>query len=210
MAFSQGPALVRAIAGHCRVVGQYGKAAAPARPQTASCAGEKVPKAPPGDTTTTAPRFELQASRHVAAFLTDQGASIAITTYQAGKLLLLGTKPDRSLSVFERSLPRCMGLAASPGQLDIATLSQLWQFRDALGGEPGGGKYAGHDALHARARGGSPAIATSTTSSSAPTAGRSLPTPSSPASPPSPRTRASSRSGSRAASAGWRRRIAAT
>jgi len=95
------------------------------------------------------PTFELQASRHVAAFLATHGASIAITTYQAGKLLLLGTKPDGTLSVFERSLPRCMGLAASPGRLDVATLSQLWQFRDALAGESATGKYAGHDALYA-------------------------------------------------------------
>jgi uncharacterized protein (TIGR03032 family) len=101
------------------------------------------------------PSFELQSSRHLPAFLAAQRASLAITTYQAGKLLLLGTRPDGSLSVFERSLPRCMGLAASPGRLDVATLSQLWQFRDILAGrDPAAatGRYEGHDAVFAPRR----------------------------------------------------------
>ena len=101
------------------------------------------------------PRFEIQASRHFTNWLAGQGASLAVTTYQAGKLLLLGTRPDGKLSVFERSLPRCMGLAVSPGALHVATLSQLWRFRDLLAGTPGApvpSGYAGHDAIYAPRR----------------------------------------------------------
>lgn len=97
------------------------------------------------------PALELHASRHFVAWLAGQGASLAITTYQAGKLFLLGTQPGGRLSVFERSLPRCMGLATSPGALHVATLSQIWRFRDVLAEDPGRAatnRYAGYDALY--------------------------------------------------------------
>ena len=54
--------------------------------------------------------FALSTSRGFAEWLAGTGGAIAFTTYQAGKVLLLGTKPNASLSVFERSFLRCMGL----------------------------------------------------------------------------------------------------
>jgi uncharacterized protein (TIGR03032 family) len=101
------------------------------------------------------PRFEVQASRHFTTWLAGQRASLAVTTYQAGKLLLMGTQPDGRLSVFERSLPRCMGLAVSPGALHVVTLSQIWRFRDLLGGGTPTAvpsAYNAHDALYAPRR----------------------------------------------------------
>ncbi len=99
-----------------------------------------------------APTFEMTASRHLPAFLADHGASLAITTYQAGKLLLIGPGGQGgALSLFERTLPRCMGLAAAPGGLHVATLSQLWHFQEVAGGAAAG-RYAGHDALYAPRR----------------------------------------------------------
>ncbi len=98
--------------------------------------------------------FELTASRNLAAFLSAHGASLAVTTYQAGKLLLIGSGGEGGrLSLFERSLPRCMGLSATPGRLHVSTLSQLWHFQDLMadGNGPAGGagaRYAGHDALY--------------------------------------------------------------
>ncbi len=106
-------------------------------------------------TTPPEPRFAVQASRHFTTWLAGQGASIAVTTYQAGKLLLLGTRADGRLSVFERSLPRCMGLAASRGALHVATLSQIWRFRDLMADGAQAAlpaAYAGHDALYAPRR----------------------------------------------------------
>jgi len=78
---------------------------------------------------TAEPRFAVHTSRHFSAWLAGLGGSlVAVTTYQAGKLLLLGTRPDGRLSVFERSLPRCMGLHASADALHVTTLSQIWRF----------------------------------------------------------------------------------
>jgi uncharacterized protein (TIGR03032 family) len=93
-----------------------------------------------------APQLEIQASRQLPAFLAEQRISLAVTTYQAGKLFLLGVRPDGRLSVFERTLERCMGLAASRDTLHVATLQQIWKFADVL---PEGQDWQGHDALYA-------------------------------------------------------------
>src|SRR3954452_5177299 len=69
----------------------------------------------------------------------------ACTTYQAGKLFLLGLQPDGRLALFERSFDRAMGLATHDRQLYLSTLYQLWRFDDAL--EPGQA-HQGHDRLY--------------------------------------------------------------
>lgn len=48
---------------------------------------------------------------------------------------MLGTKPDGTLGVFERTLERCMGLAASGTSLYVSSLYQIWRFENAM--EPG-------------------------------------------------------------------------
>ncbi len=62
---------------------------------------------------TETPVFTLTTSRGFTGWRAGIGGSIALTTYQGGKVFLLGLKPDGTLSVFERSFPRCMGLAVS-------------------------------------------------------------------------------------------------
>ncbi|HMG48111.1 MAG TPA: DUF4915 domain-containing protein, partial [Allosphingosinicella sp.] len=58
-------------------------------------------------------KFALSASRHFPQWLAATGGSLAFTTYQAGKIFFLGTRPDGRLSIFERTFARSMGLAAS-------------------------------------------------------------------------------------------------
>ncbi|MEE8535262.1 MAG: TIGR03032 family protein [Kiloniellales bacterium] len=77
------------------------------------------------------PKLELVPSRQFPDWLAGEGASLAFTTYQAGKVFLIGTKEDRRLSVFERTLNRCMGLAAAGDALYVSTLWQLWRFENA-------------------------------------------------------------------------------
>ena len=107
-------------------------------PETAaSSALEPLPKQP---------QFELTTSRQFPNFLAEQGASLAFTTYQAGKLFLLGLQPDGRVSVFERTLERSMGMVASKGALHIASLYQIWRFNNVL---EAGALHDGHDALFA-------------------------------------------------------------
>ena len=73
-------------------------------------------------------KFALTTSRHFPQWLAATGGGIAFTTYQAGKLFLLGIKPGGSLSVFERTFPRCMGVGVSDDgrSLALATQYQLY------------------------------------------------------------------------------------
>ena len=95
--------------------------------------------------TAAGPKFELTASRQFTAWLAEQRVSLAFTTYQTGKLLLIGLRPDGRLSVFERTFNRCMGLWASPQTLYMSSLYQLWRFDDAL---ESGQVHNGYDRLY--------------------------------------------------------------
>lgn len=92
-----------------------------------------------------APWVNLYGSRHLVGWLTDQQVSLAFTTYQAGRLFLLGRRADGQLAVHERSFPRCMGLWSDGGTLWMSSLFQLWRLENAL--EPGE-DYQGHDRLY--------------------------------------------------------------
>jgi uncharacterized protein (TIGR03032 family) len=92
-------------------------------------------------------RLEFIASRQFTAWLAEHSVSLAFTTYQAGKLFLIGLQPDGRLSIFERTFNRCMGLAADAvgRTLWMSSLYQLWRFENAL--DPGG-SHNGYDRLY--------------------------------------------------------------
>jgi len=75
-------------------------------------------------------KFALTSSRHFPDWLARMGASLAFTTYQAGKVFLIGLKPGGRLAVFERTFARCMGLGISPDArtLMLATQYQLLRY----------------------------------------------------------------------------------
>lgn len=108
----------------------------------------------------------ITTSRGFVSWLSGTGSSLALTTYQSGKILLVGARPDGTLSVFERTLERPMGLAVEGARLAVATLTQIVTFVDAgpavtgAGGVPPaaagagpasdgrGGEPAGFDAVY--------------------------------------------------------------
>ena len=79
--------------------------------------------------------LEITSSRQFPEWLAEQGISLAFTTYQAGKLFLVGLQPNDRLSIFERTFNRVMGLYATEQSLYLSSLFQLWRFENAL--EPG-------------------------------------------------------------------------
>jgi hypothetical protein len=52
------------------------------------------------------PWIEVTSSRQFAGWLAEQQVSLAFTTYQAGKLFVLGRHPDGRLTVTERTFDR--------------------------------------------------------------------------------------------------------
>lgn len=80
------------------------------------------------------PRLEITATRQFTPWLAEQGASLAFTTYQTGKVFFIGLGPDQSLSIFERTFNRCMGLYATADAHTVymSSLYQLWRFEQAF------------------------------------------------------------------------------
>jgi uncharacterized protein (TIGR03032 family) len=57
------------------------------------------------------------------------GISLAVTTYQAGKLVLLRAENGK-LNTHFRTFRRPMGLAYRPGRLAVGTMTEVWDFHD--------------------------------------------------------------------------------
>ena len=79
-----------------------------------------------------AAKFEVNTSRQLPQWLAEQSVSLAFTTYQAGKLFLMGLNPQGRLSIFERTFNRSMGLAGDGQTLWMSTLYQLWRLENTL------------------------------------------------------------------------------
>src|SRR5262245_58282387 len=77
-------------------------------------------------------KFELTTSRQFESWLAEQKINIAFTTYQVGKLFFIGIGPKGKLSIFNRTLERCMGLAYADGTLWVATLYQILKMVDVV------------------------------------------------------------------------------
>ena len=93
----------------------------------------------------TTPSLEISTSRQFNSWLHEQNLSLAFTTYQAGKVFLIGLQPNGKLSIFERSFDRCMGLYTTGSTLYLSSLYQIWRFENAL--QPGQ-IHDGYDALY--------------------------------------------------------------
>ena len=86
-------------------------------------------------------QLKILGSPDFAAWLAEQQVSLAFSTYDSGKLFLVGRKPDGRIAVFERSFERAMGLAGPSSQAPdahasnaqsfwLATAWQIWRFED--------------------------------------------------------------------------------
>lgn len=91
-----------------------------------------------------AEKLRLTPSRQFPNWLAEQCVSLAFTTYQAGKLFLIGLNADGRLSIFERTFNRCMGLWTDSQTIWMSSLYQIWRMENVL---PAGETYRGHDRL---------------------------------------------------------------
>jgi len=75
---------------------------------------------------------EISCSPGIADWLVANAVSLGFTSYQSGRLYLVGATGAGRLSFHERHLARAMGLWADPQRLLVATLFQLWRFENIL------------------------------------------------------------------------------
>lgn len=101
-----------------------------------------------GDAAIDAAEFSIRTSRGFPAWLAGVRGSIAFTTYQSGKLFLLGLQASGRLSLVGRSFPRAMGLSLSPdgGRLALATDASIQCFDDIAPSGEADALFAPHQA----------------------------------------------------------------
>ena len=88
------------------------------------------------------PRFSFSTSEGFGPWLAAQEISLAITSKSVHKLFVVGSAAENNATIFERTVPGCLGIGAEPGRIYCSSLYQLWRFENAL--EPGqaAGDYA--------------------------------------------------------------------
>ena len=79
----------------------------------------------------TPPPFSCQYSPGFAALLHQLQASIALSTYQAGKVVLLSPKNEQQIVQLPRSFKKAMGLALTQDRMAIATLDEVIVLRNS-------------------------------------------------------------------------------
>ena len=74
----------------------------------------------------------ISCSRGLAAWLQRHQVSLAFTSYQSGRLYLVGVDERGAVSFHERFLARAMGLWSDGQRLLVSTIFQLWRFENVL------------------------------------------------------------------------------
>lgn len=92
--------------------------------------GAANPPQKPKDLTTL--KIEKSCSRGFGPWLHKSGMSIAITSYQSGRLYLVGSEPSGRVSFYERIFERAMGVVGNQQRLFLGSLYQLWRFENVL------------------------------------------------------------------------------
>lgn len=98
------------------------------------------------DDTATPNPVDISCSRGFAAWLIQHKVSLAFTSYQSGRLYLVGVDPDGKLSFNERFLAHAMGMWADEQRILVSTEFQLWRFENVLA--PGQKQETGCDKFY--------------------------------------------------------------
>jgi len=80
----------------------------------------------------TALKIEKSCSRGFGPWLSKSNLTIAITSYQSGRLYLVGSEPNGRVSFYERIFERAMGVVGNHQRLYLGSLFQLWRFENVL------------------------------------------------------------------------------
>lgn len=76
-------------------------------------------------------KFQISYDKSVAKLLTEIKSTIAISTYQAGKVIFIGAKNDSILNQTPISFKKPMGIALLDNKMAIATLDEIQIFSDS-------------------------------------------------------------------------------
>lgn len=115
---------------------QPGESGTDQRDEAPAPAAEAEPRGDPASQPTErASPVNISCTRGLAGWLSRNRVSLAFTSYQTGRLYLVGVDAQQRVSFHERFLARAMGLWADPQRLVVSTLFQVWRFENVLTGE---------------------------------------------------------------------------
>lgn len=77
-------------------------------------------------------KLDIRTSRNFGNWLKSNNHNLAFTTYQVGKIFMIGNNPDGSVHISERTFPRCMGLAIKDNTIWMSSIFQIWRFENSL------------------------------------------------------------------------------
>ena len=77
-------------------------------------------------------KVEKSCSRGLAGWLGQHRLSLAITSYQTGRIYLVGSDKQGRVSFFERIFERAMGVVGNAQRIYLGGLFQLWRFENVL------------------------------------------------------------------------------
>ncbi len=106
--------------------------------QHPAAAGPNAVSAPDPGPTPPEP-VNISCTRGLADWLLGNNVSLAFTSYQTGRLYLVGVDDKKRVAFHERFLARAMGLWADPQRIVMSTIFQVWRFENVLGGPRGTG-----------------------------------------------------------------------
>ena len=105
------------------------KKTAKAKPAKAKAAAKDA-SATPKDTKPA--KIDINFSRGLAKFLASNNISIAITSYQTGRLYLMGHSPDGKIALHEAGYSQAMGVAGNAERIYLGTLTQIVRLENVL------------------------------------------------------------------------------
>lgn len=76
---------------------------------------------------------QISCSRGLSSWLERHNLSFGFTSYQSGRLYLVGRLPKGRVSFHERHFVHAMGVAATPQRLYLATQYQIWRLENVMG-----------------------------------------------------------------------------
>lgn len=107
-------------------------AAEAAAPEPAKAAEASPPAATQAPRDITKLKVEKSCSRGLAGWLGQNRLSLAITSYQSGRIYLVGSDRQGRVSFFERIFERAMGVVGNAQRIYLGGLYQLWRFENVL------------------------------------------------------------------------------
>ena len=100
--------------------------------QAVAAADKNTPTPAPSDAPAEAGKIDINFSGGLAGFLAANNISLGFTSYQTGRLYLIGSSADGKLALHEAQHPQAMGVQGDNERIYLGTLTQVVRMENVL------------------------------------------------------------------------------